>query len=148
MDKIKNKLVPKERKLLIVDIYQRLGTGTLVQDIVHISNQPTSVWFVDTLRERVRLFADEPWIPIDTVRPYLRSMSSMTEEEKDEISELIEASIEIDSDGDITYLVGCVCIPCSDYQIYIDYLNSHHFDYRGLIEKGLALDAPENMYKI
>ena len=29
----------------------------------------------------------------------------------------------------------------------IDWLNEHHFDYRGLIEKGLALEAPEDMYK-
>jgi hypothetical protein len=28
----------------------------------------------------------------------------------------------------------------------IDWLNAHHFDYRGLIEKGLALEAPEGMY--
>ena len=27
-----------------------------------------------------------------------------------------------------------------------DWLNEHHFDYRGLIEKGLALEAPEWMY--
>ena len=29
----------------------------------------------------------------------------------------------------------------------LDYILSHHFDYRGLIEKGLALEAPEDMYK-
>ena len=29
----------------------------------------------------------------------------------------------------------------------IDWLNAHHFDYRGLIEKGLALEAPKGMYK-
>lgn len=28
----------------------------------------------------------------------------------------------------------------------IDWLNAHHFDYRGLIEKGLALEALEGMY--
>ena len=28
-----------------------------------------------------------------------------------------------------------------------DFLNKHHFDYRGLIEKGLALNAPDGMYK-
>ena len=28
----------------------------------------------------------------------------------------------------------------------IDWLNAHHFDYRGLIETGLALEAPEDMY--
>lgn len=29
---------------------------------------------------------------------------------------------------------------------YFEFLNSHHFDYHGLIEKGLALEAPEGMY--
>ena len=29
-----------------------------------------------------------------------------------------------------------------------DWLNKHHFDYRGLIEKGLALEAPEGMYNL
>ena len=28
----------------------------------------------------------------------------------------------------------------------VDWLNKHHFDYRGLIEIGLALEAPEDMY--
>ena len=28
-----------------------------------------------------------------------------------------------------------------------DYCNKHHLDYRGLIEKGLALEAPDDMYK-
>jgi hypothetical protein len=28
----------------------------------------------------------------------------------------------------------------------IDWLNAHHFDYRGLIEKGLAIEAPSGMY--
>ena len=30
---------------------------------------------------------------------------------------------------------------------YTDLFNAHHFDCRGLIEKGLALEAPEDMYK-
>ena len=30
----------------------------------------------------------------------------------------------------------------------IDYFLEHHFDYRGLIEKGIALEAPEGMYII
>jgi hypothetical protein len=28
----------------------------------------------------------------------------------------------------------------------VDWLNAHHFDYRNLIEKGLAIEAPEGMY--
>ena len=56
-------------------------------------------------------------------------MSSMTEEEK------IEYVIAWDSRQ--PYL------PTEA----MDWLNAHHFDYRGLIGKGLALEAPEGMYK-
>ena len=66
------------------------------------------------------------------VKPYLRPMSSMTEEEKGEYYKLCD----------------------NYYDIYfssvesIDWLNAHHFDYRGLIEKGLAIEAPADMYNI
>jgi len=63
-------------------------------------------------------------------KPYLRPMSSMTEEEKKEYQAFFNY------DG--------VEYP----EEYIDWLNSHHFDYRGLIEKNLALEAPEGMYNI
>lgn len=65
------------------------------------------------------LTSEEPLI-------YLRPMSSMTEEEKG-ISEQIYKD--------------------SGFWAHFDWLNAHHFDYRGLIEKGLALEAPEEMYK-
>ena len=37
-------------------------------------------------------------------------------------------------------------VDIDEVQEFIDWLNQHHFDYRGLIEKGLALEAPEGMY--
>ena len=64
--------------------------------------------------------------------PYLRPMSSMTDEEEEEYELLIDCS-------DHTYF------KTSDK--VIDWLIAHHFDYRGLIEKGLALEAPKGMYK-
>lgn len=70
------------------------------------------------------------------VRLYLRPMSSMTEEEKEIYQGYQDAFLT--SSGDIHYF---------DNFISIDYLNCKHFDYRGLIEKGLALEAPEGMYK-
>ena len=63
----------------------------------------------------------------------LRPMSSMTEEEAEELKQVAL----VDNEG----------VP-GDIPAYIDWLNSHHFDYRGLIEKGLALQAPEGMYKL
>ena len=60
-------------------------------------------------------------------RPYLRPMSSMTEEELEEYENVRDDYYD-------------------DLKTY-DWLNAHHFDYRGLIEKGLALEAPKDMYK-
>lgn len=75
---------------------------------------------------------------VDTSKSYLRPMSSMSEEEVKEFAAL--ESIDV--------LGGDVKITCVELSIdAIDWLNAHHFDYRGLIEKGLALEAPEGMYK-
>lgn len=60
------------------------------------------------------------------IKPYLRPMSSMTEEEK----------------GHCDYLI----LHMEDWLSYYDYLNSRYLDYRGLVEMGLALEAPEGMY--
>lgn len=72
----------------------------------------------------------------DNYKPYLRPMSSMTEEEKNEYLNTFKKSIIGTDEED-----GRVWTVDS-----IDWLNAHHFDYRGLIEKGLALEAPEGMY--
>ena len=58
------------------------------------------------------------------IKPYLRPMSSMTNAERDRMRKDINKMHE-----DIT-----------------DWLNKYHFNYRGLIKKGLALEAPEKMY--
>ena len=68
------------------------------------------------------------------IKPYLRPMSSMTEEER---NEFVKLHIDDRLEGKIE-LCDASCM---------DFKNAHHFDYRGLIEKGLALVAPEGMYK-
>ena len=72
-------------------------------------------------------FGEDCGISIDDVskiKPYLFPLSSMTEEEK-----LMYEGLMIGTDN-ISYML-----------YVIDWLNSHHFDYRGLIERGLAIDA-------
>ena len=84
----------------------------------------------------------------DTVKPYLRPMSSMTEEEEKEIR-MLHHCFYREGNGWITAGVfgtndcGCTVFEMADI---LNYLNAHHFDYRGLIEKGLALEAKEGMY--
>ena len=77
--------------------------------------------------------------------PYLRPMSSMTDEEKDEcLNEYYKDwKGETIKEGNM-HDIGCVTIA---FYSHIDWLNAHHFDYRGLIEKGLAFVAPKDMYK-
>lgn len=76
-------------------------------------------------------------------KPYLRFMSSMTEEEFEEVNKMYEEA------KNRPYLPkDCNTIDYDDIGRITDWLNVHHFDYRGLIEKGLALEAPEGMYKI
>ena len=79
----------------------------------------------------------EMWInasyDVDEVKPYLRPMSSMTDEERKEFKHIAPGICVIDG----------ILIPNIPQ---VDWLNAHHFDYRGLIEKGLALEAPEGMY--
>ena len=75
-------------------------------------------------------------IDILDFKPYLFPMSSMTEEQKKEYN-LLQNFVPI-------YYYGFDIMV--DKELYdnwesIDYLNAHHFDYRGLIEKGLAIDA-------
>lgn len=74
--------------------------------------------------------------------PYLRRLSSMTEEEKEEYSSIVFKHEFYNGDEEnILYY--------DDFDYLMDWLNKHHFDYRGLIDKGLAIEVTEdnNPYK-
>lgn len=66
-------------------------------------------------------------------KPYLRPMSSMTEEEENELAKIA--------------VMGGYNDTVFNSFVVTDWLNKKMFDYRGLIEKGLALEATEGMYK-
>jgi hypothetical protein len=83
----------------------------------------------------------------DVPKPYLRQMSSMTEKEKEGLRQehlkdekLYAECITRLEHGDNS-MRGKV-IP----HFAADWCNEHYFDYRGLIEMNLALEAPEGMY--
>ena len=81
------------------------------------------------------------------IHAYLRLMSSMTEEERNKATSLFGHNKCINEYGDVhCYNNGESVVDLCDTNSYYDWLNQHHFDYRGLIEKGLALKAPEGMY--
>jgi hypothetical protein len=73
-------------------------------------------------------------------KPYLRPMSSMTEEEKHEFDSLGWRVDELDNNTPWNH---------NSYNVSdgVDWLNAHHLDFRGLIPMGIALEAKEGMYK-
>jgi len=119
-------MTQEEKELLLKDLCGRLSYQVKVKLHDEIC---TVLGYVDDF---IILTSDTPigqQTNIVNVKPYLRPMSSMTEEEK------IGYQAYFNYDG--------VEYP----EEYIDWLNEHHFDYRELIGRGLALEAPEGMYK-
>ena len=83
-------------------------------------------------------------------KPYLRPMSSMTEEEKKEYIEYAGYEIEESVNGrHYEYYLKDFCGTPDNPSVNadgVDWLNKKMFDYRGLIPKGIALKAKEGMY--
>jgi hypothetical protein len=74
-------------------------------------------------------------------------MSSMTEEEDNERKQL-GISCAIKGNDNHERIFDGFGNESVDTQLKaFDWLNAHHFDYRGLISRGLALEAPKDMYK-
>ena len=130
-------MTQKEKQLLLKDLCTRLPYRVIVQ----VKDWTT----LDTELKtgHIRLLQDG----VIELKPYLRPMESLTEEVDNEwnglnIDPLLEAVKERH-----TRIEDLMLRAKSQYKP-IDWLNAHHFDYRGLIEKGLALEAPEGMYII
>lgn len=81
-------------------------------------------------------------------KPYLRPMSSMTILERVELAEVCDVDYINDDIVDFgEFLCEGSSVNIKNIYGLLDWLNAHHFDYRGLIEKGLAIEAPKGMYK-
>ena len=131
----------KDKHLLLADICARLPYGVKAQYITGDHNRiDCGIDMVSIASECVGIFeigtTKVVWRGIEYIKPYLRPMSSMTEEEA--IKYVTLTHYNTDDNGK----------PCRELTIEaLDWLNAHHFDYRGLISMGLALEAPKGMYK-
>lgn len=120
----------ENKKLLMVDLCARLPYSVKVL----YEGQIKEIQYIEPLYNELKLLDDSSnyTIGIKDIKPYLRTMSSMTEEEKREYS--------------LTKTLSIVDYPTLES---FDWLNKNHFDYRGLIEKGLAIEVTKenNPYK-
>ena len=124
-------MTQEDKELLIKDIYARLPYGVKVQDIYYNSFEPATIWLIDINAQNVRMFADEGYQSIEYIKPYLFPLPSMTDEQIKEFNSITQKCN--------TYIGKSILLT--------DFCNKHHIDWRGLIEKELALDATgKNIY--
>lgn len=119
----------EEEQLLIRDLCARLPYGFTV----HRYSDNRDITFGKNELDEFSHFLE--YSEGKEFKPYLRQMSSMTEEEKLKLEDM---EFEIAHLKFTTYAHECMIL---------DYLYSRHLDVRGLIPMGLALEAPEGMYK-
>ena len=119
----------EKKKLLLKDLSARLPYEVICKitanDNPYIGDHKLSTYWLDKVTDICY-----------EIKPYLRPLSSMTEEEEKEYTSIDNRSYSCPQDY--------AHIPATNR---IDWLNAHHFDYRGLIEKNLALEAPDGIYK-
>ena len=120
-------MTEKEKDLLIKDLCARLSYG------VKVNNEIQGDFVIYGICENY-IFARTPTSHVDfsieKIKPYLFPLSSMTEEQEKECQQ-IKHSYYYDDDSFVLF----------------DWYNKNRFDYRGLIEKGLAIDATNlNIY--
>lgn len=118
-------MTQREKDLLLIDLCSRLPYGVKVQ-FRYIITSPAVLKGIN----KYLIECDIAVCEIQDIKPYLFPLSSMTEEQKREYNSL--CSIGTDEYGDITYF--------NTFES-IDWLNRNHFDYRGLIPMGLAVNA-------
>lgn len=143
-------MTPEQRDLLITDICARLPYNVRIIDIRGIRR----------VKESNNLYALFSAIEVYESKPILFPLSAINEKieirrknviVKREINKRIDkGSYCIDAAGNID-IVEWSYVLSEDYINILDTFNRYHIDYRGLIDKGLAIsvfDLPENPYRI
>ena len=115
-------MTQEHKELLLKDLCSRLPYGVKVL----FENKVFSIDYISAIYEEIKLdTSDNYTLNISEVKPYLFPLSSMTEEQEEEYNNLN------------SYELGC--FPHTEESL--DYLIKNHFDYRYLIDKGIAIDA-------
>lgn len=145
---------PEDKELLLQDLCTRLPYGVKVnydEEVCTIDSigNDSELLLKNNDGEIIPKWEDSLFISIEKCKPYLYPLSSMTEEQKIECFK--GTPLEIDKYGDISVKDNSYGgSQYTDLEIYLEVINwllKNHFDFRGLIPKGLAIDCTNlNIY--
>lgn len=146
-------MTQEEKELLLKDLCARLPYGVKVGTLDN-DGSLGNIWDVlryNTFTEDIKLINSiedaDKIIDVSEIKPYLFPLSSMTKEQKEELFIVVlDEQVSI-SDCSFNDMTGYSEILTNYIIDAIDWFNKHHLDYRGLIQKGLAIDATNlNIY--
>ena len=126
-------MTQEDKELLLKDLCARLPYNVICQVEFRESGkyQSKSMFLSGVFTDEAYFTTESGSIYSNEYKPYLFPLSSMTDEQEEEYNDLN------------CYELGC--FPHTEEAL--DYLIKNHFDYRGLIEKELAIDATNlNIY--
>ena len=132
-------MTQEEKELLIKDLCARLPYSGVQ---IHISYEDGFKYDKTLTYDDVKNYSQLPACSTTMVKPYLRPLSSMTKSERKEFDDLSKF------DEDVWMGNHKVGFPkqARIMSKCVDWLDRKMFDHRGLIPKGLALEAKEGMY--
>lgn len=138
-------MTQEDKELLLKDLCARLPYGVKMIDTEPYSAEHNPILTLSYISEDngIGCRAGKGFMAtsLGSIKPYLFPLSSMTD--KDLVKFLQIRGMNLNSDELKTFRRGITVIVSilPSYSRHIDWLNKNHFDYRGLIEKGLAIDA-------
>lgn len=142
----------ENKELLLRDLCGRLPYGVIIEHEGNLSMLDT-IFMCDSISISSTSVDKEIFynLDLDEVKPYLFPLSSMTEEQYNSLHELGILNNCSHSYEYVNPHIHGVSFIFKEFKTYslelIEWLNKHHFDYHGLIEKGLAIDATNlNIY--
>ena len=112
-------MTQEEKDLLLKDLCARLPYG------VKVNNEIQGDFIIYGICENyifARITTSHADFQVENIKPYLFPLSSMTEEQQINLTKFVANGI-------------------NGENILYDWYNKNHFDYRGLIPMGLAIDA-------
>ena len=131
-------MTKEEKDLLLKDLCARLPYGVIAS--YYGAEEECETWDkIEGITCNDYVDIGQYSLPVESVKPYLFHLSSMSDEQKKYIND--RWGINEDFDFEINPNWGRYSIDLGDMVDYISWLNKNHFDYRGLISKGLAIDC-------